>query len=198
MALIKCQECGKEISDKATACMNCGCPINSEKEEKTSKKKPETKEIIVSNRDISLKRFKNWYPKVLGAIILVAIVVIFFMEKSLSPYSASRGNATIFGLILAIIPCIILYIIFNIMYKNAKKTNITLTNKELYGEIHKVGKVVSITYPLDKISSINTIKLFGIVNGIEIVPVNGALQKIFFIDNGEEFRKAILNQVVDK
>lgn len=27
MALIKCSECGKEISDKANACMNCGCPI---------------------------------------------------------------------------------------------------------------------------------------------------------------------------
>ena len=27
MALITCQECGKEISDKATACPNCGCPI---------------------------------------------------------------------------------------------------------------------------------------------------------------------------
>lgn len=28
MALIKCPECGKEISDKATACINCGCPID--------------------------------------------------------------------------------------------------------------------------------------------------------------------------
>ncbi|MDY9920862.1 MAG: hypothetical protein U2P59_03445 [Synergistota bacterium] len=27
MALIKCTECGKDISDKATACPNCGCPI---------------------------------------------------------------------------------------------------------------------------------------------------------------------------
>ena len=27
MALIKCPECGKEISDKATSCPNCGCPI---------------------------------------------------------------------------------------------------------------------------------------------------------------------------
>lgn len=26
MALIKCPECGKEISDKASACPNCGCP----------------------------------------------------------------------------------------------------------------------------------------------------------------------------
>ena len=28
MALIKCPECDKEISDKASACPNCGCPIN--------------------------------------------------------------------------------------------------------------------------------------------------------------------------
>jgi hypothetical protein len=28
MALIKCHECGKEISDKANACPNCGCPLS--------------------------------------------------------------------------------------------------------------------------------------------------------------------------
>lgn len=28
MALIKCPECGKEISDKAAACPNCGCPVS--------------------------------------------------------------------------------------------------------------------------------------------------------------------------
>ena len=28
MALIKCSECGKEISDKASTCPNCGNPIN--------------------------------------------------------------------------------------------------------------------------------------------------------------------------
>lgn len=27
MALINCPECGKEISDKAASCPNCGCPI---------------------------------------------------------------------------------------------------------------------------------------------------------------------------
>ena len=29
MALIKCYECGKEISDKALACPKCGCPVES-------------------------------------------------------------------------------------------------------------------------------------------------------------------------
>lgn len=28
MSLIKCPECGKEISDKALTCPNCGTPIN--------------------------------------------------------------------------------------------------------------------------------------------------------------------------
>ena len=28
MALIKCPECGKEISDKANACVHCGYPLD--------------------------------------------------------------------------------------------------------------------------------------------------------------------------
>ncbi|MBS5080492.1 MAG: zinc-ribbon domain-containing protein [Clostridiales bacterium] len=28
MAIIKCPECAKEISDKAKSCPQCGCPIN--------------------------------------------------------------------------------------------------------------------------------------------------------------------------
>ncbi|MBP3469718.1 MAG: zinc-ribbon domain-containing protein [Lachnospiraceae bacterium] len=28
MSLIKCKECGKEISDQASSCPHCGCPIN--------------------------------------------------------------------------------------------------------------------------------------------------------------------------
>lgn len=29
MAMIQCPECGREVSDKANACPNCGCPISS-------------------------------------------------------------------------------------------------------------------------------------------------------------------------
>ena len=31
MALIKCIECGKEISDKDSTCPNCGCPVSAQK-----------------------------------------------------------------------------------------------------------------------------------------------------------------------
>lgn len=33
MALIECPECHKQISEKAEACPNCGCPINKQHEE---------------------------------------------------------------------------------------------------------------------------------------------------------------------
>lgn len=40
MALIKCSECGKEISDKAEICVNCGNPIQKiYKEEKNKQRK---------------------------------------------------------------------------------------------------------------------------------------------------------------
>ncbi len=39
MALIKCSECGKEISDEAKVCVNCGAPIKVKKE-KFNKKIP--------------------------------------------------------------------------------------------------------------------------------------------------------------
>ncbi len=43
MAMIKCPECGKEVSDKADACPNCGNPIS----EKAAPKHKSKKKIIV-------------------------------------------------------------------------------------------------------------------------------------------------------
>ena len=37
MALIKCSECGKEVSDKANACPNCGAPIKEDEIKKEVK-----------------------------------------------------------------------------------------------------------------------------------------------------------------
>lgn len=52
MALIKCKECGKEISDKAKVCPHCGNPITTNKkkkksyEELTFQEKKKIKEIM--------------------------------------------------------------------------------------------------------------------------------------------------------
>lgn len=36
MALIKCPECGKEFSDRAESCPNCGCPTETIVQDTTS------------------------------------------------------------------------------------------------------------------------------------------------------------------
>lgn len=57
MALIKCKECGHEVSDKASACPNCGCPI--------------TKETIVSEEPVKKSKGKLWFLLVLLLCLLV-------------------------------------------------------------------------------------------------------------------------------
>lgn len=53
MALIKCEDCGKEFSDKASACPNCGCPITKE------------------TKKVTFHREYNWHGNLLKYGILV-------------------------------------------------------------------------------------------------------------------------------
>lgn len=48
MALIKCTECGKEFSDRAAACPNCGCPTDIILEDIEKEKSIQQKKIVAS------------------------------------------------------------------------------------------------------------------------------------------------------
>jgi DNA-directed RNA polymerase subunit M/transcription elongation factor TFIIS len=50
MALIYCQECGKEISNKAKACIHCGCPTEYDKK---------ANHCIINKKEYDLSNFKN-------------------------------------------------------------------------------------------------------------------------------------------
>lgn len=58
MALIKCTECGREVSDKASVCPNCGCPI-----------KKGTNHV--SNEPVKKSKTKLWF---LLALLLCLII----------------------------------------------------------------------------------------------------------------------------
>ena len=65
MALINCPECGKQISDKAPACIYCGCEFGGEKlistvqSEKTkNKKKFDIRKILLGGRWLKMKQSK--------------------------------------------------------------------------------------------------------------------------------------------
>lgn len=57
MGMIICKECGKEISDKASSCPNCGCPL-----ELDSQRLPSIYDIHRSN-DLLLLELSNKYNK---------------------------------------------------------------------------------------------------------------------------------------
>ena len=73
MALIKCPECGKEISDRASTCPNCGCPVKADVSNVDNSAKN------TNNTDanqISETNKKNKIPMIIGAFIAVVVLVI--------------------------------------------------------------------------------------------------------------------------
>lgn len=66
MALITCPECGKEVSDKADKCPNCGAPV-----EKPAEKKKE--EVVQEKKKGSLSN--------LIALIVLIVIIIFAVSK---------------------------------------------------------------------------------------------------------------------
>lgn len=72
MALIKCVDCGKEISDKAKQCPNCGCPVECCVQPQESEAAVE--EAAVVNTDGGQNVKKNDGKKT--GIIAVAILVV--------------------------------------------------------------------------------------------------------------------------
>lgn len=67
MALITCPECGKEISDRAPACINCGYPIGNESSgdtqpEATDLNTDTPKNVVIENYD---EAFKIYIAKII-------------------------------------------------------------------------------------------------------------------------------------
>lgn len=80
MALIQCPECGKEISDKASTCPNCGCPIKVEGPVVNT-----STESISGNREfnggganqVSATKSKSKLPIIIvGALVAVALIIV--------------------------------------------------------------------------------------------------------------------------
>ena len=86
MALIKCPECGKMISDKSENCIGCGYPVNgnskTEEEKKVKKEKPERKPIN--------KRFVKTIA-IAVPVIAVIVAAIIFLNSSAFKYILAQN-----------------------------------------------------------------------------------------------------------
>lgn len=92
MSLIKCSECGKEISDKATTCIHCGCPVDFQKNintnikefEKLSKEEKNMLKDIMKKKGILYKPID--YILCFTGAVFVIIGFIFFPLWLLVPW----------------------------------------------------------------------------------------------------------------
>ncbi len=74
MALIKCSECSADISEKASVCPKCGCPLDVTKQVISDAKKKKRKKIII-------------FLTVVLTIIMILLVGIFFFKDNNNPGS---------------------------------------------------------------------------------------------------------------
>lgn len=75
MALIKCPECGKEVSDKAGKCPNCGYPISELNGEEVHKVVTEPQKKVKENKNnMGEKRKPN--RKIIISVLCIVFVII--------------------------------------------------------------------------------------------------------------------------
>lgn len=102
MSLIKCSECKKEISDKATKCPNCGCPV-------------------VSNNIRNKKKYNN-IGLIIGGIITLIILLFLFVLGNIVNLDIELILYALLGIV-----CLYLSILFFVLWKrksSKKKINI--------------------------------------------------------------------------
>ena len=82
MALIKCEECGTEVSDRASACPKCGCPIRNEKLNEESQPK-KSEENVQQSQKFSGRPWRPNKGNIIGGILF--IILSLYLTQSLLP-----------------------------------------------------------------------------------------------------------------
>lgn len=94
MSMIKCPECGKEISDKANSCPNCGCPRNQFFESENKTKNQEIYCPICHSRYIGIQGDIPLHKKIfeIGAFGNVTCITKSEYEKGMTFYCKKCGT----------------------------------------------------------------------------------------------------------
>lgn len=86
MALIKCNECGNEISDKSEYCIHCGNPLNNRNTEIKSWYDLSNEEQIKLQNEFNsktLKKYDIWSWITVFVVIIITSVIVSFIASGL-------------------------------------------------------------------------------------------------------------------
>ena len=91
MALIKCPECKKKLSDQCNICPNCGYPINNYFEEKNVEG---NSEVINSTIDNKIPFYKKiWLWVIIGVVVTtLTVTIIILFNRETEPRFDANGN----------------------------------------------------------------------------------------------------------
>ena len=107
MSLIKCRECGKEISEMSTTCPNCGCPQNLQSKDTINK----MNSFAIAGFSISIvSLFLNLW----GLVGAIAVVLSGISLKQINKTNENGKGLAIAGLIIGMIS--VVYAIFIISF----------------------------------------------------------------------------------
>lgn len=91
MALIKCPECKKKISDQCNSCPNCGYPIGDYVEERNSETNFGVVDSLADNKTPIYK--KIWFWVIIGVVVIAIIVaIILLVNRDTKPRHDADGN----------------------------------------------------------------------------------------------------------
>ena len=92
MALIKCPECGKEISDQAENCPNCGYPIKNQSTNNVNNNQQNSNKLNNSQKTIVALNKKTKYI-IAGAVCCLVILIgaLFYMKTNITLSDEERA-----------------------------------------------------------------------------------------------------------
>ena len=77
MAIIKCPECQNEVSDKASSCPKCGCPIK--EDVKFTEKAYRDKQSVIDGKNYAKGQYMFELPYKIGCLIFFIILFIIIL-----------------------------------------------------------------------------------------------------------------------
>ena len=141
MALIKCSECGKQVSDTATVCMGCGAPVgdsgvvgNTAFEKRIEEYQANGYNLFKREGD-SAKMIKKSY-----ATVVIIVTIVFFIIGAIWSFASAwdRGYGGAFAMLpMVFMVAMSIIIIFSI--RNSFLAIITITKT---GKIEETGVIL--------------------------------------------------------
>ena len=163
------------------------------KENKKEVKKEVKVEVKTTNKVKPLVTCRLLFISVLDKI-LFGILTLMFLLLTFSNFGGKISSpsysyfANLKDEIAIIIFIFIQYLIFNWIYKCAKKTLLCITENEIYKEEYIPFKETLTTIPLDKVTSVSTINLFWIFRFVVICQYHH-IPRVFPTWNNKEFKE---------